>query len=317
MTLLIAPLLTAGIAVGGIQNSYAGDLNSSPTAVAKDVTKSANDQCLADVTPQEVDDGSFDPDGDAISLSLSPTGPFSLGNTQVTLTVTDGSGASDSATATVTVVDTTPPDITVPDGFTAMANIEGGWSGDIGQATATDVCDSDVGIDNDAPDVFPLGNTVVEWCATDDSGNGSCAEQIITVIPLQVFVDQKPNSCPNSVNVNSRGLLPVAILGTETFDVNDIDISTLQSPGGEPNRIEKISFEDVATPFVGLKFNQFDCNELGPDGFDDLIFKIPMEKINCLPDGALGILIIEGALLDGTPIQGSDLAKIINKQGCS
>ena len=136
-------------------------------------------------------------------------------------------------------------------------------------------------------------------------------------IPLEVFVDQKPGSCPNSVNVNSHGFLPVAILGTATFDVNDIDITTLQAPGGEPNRIEKISIEDVGTPFVGLKFDQFDCNELGPDSFDDLIFKIPMEKINCLPDGVLGILSIEGTLLDGTPFQGSDLAIIINKQGCS
>jgi len=130
-------------------------------------------------------------------------------------------------------------------------------------------------------------------------------------IPLEVFVDQKPGSCPNSVNVNSHGFLPVAILGTATFDVNDIDISSL------PDRTQKHTIEDVATPFVGLKFDQFDCNDDGPDGFDDLIFKIPMEEINCLPDGVLGILIIDGALLDGTPIQGSDLAIIINKQGCS
>ena len=34
-----------------------------------------------------------------------------------------------------------------------------------------------------------------------------------------VPIDIKPQSCPNPLNVNSKGVLPVAILGTDTFDV--------------------------------------------------------------------------------------------------
>jgi len=127
---------------------------------------------------------------------------------------------------------------------------------------------------------------------------------------VEVNVDLKPQSCPNPINVNSKGLVPVAILGTETLDVNDIDISSL------PDRTIKHTIEDVAAPFVGLKFDQFDCNELGPDGFDDLIFKIPTDMLNCLPDGVLASLTINGLLLDGTPFEGFDLGFVINKQGC-
>jgi hypothetical protein len=57
-----------------------------------------------------VDNGSFDPDpGDTITLSQVPPGPYQLGSTPVTLTVTDNHGASNQCAATVTVVDNTPP----------------------------------------------------------------------------------------------------------------------------------------------------------------------------------------------------------------
>ena len=97
-----------------------------------------------------------DPDGNDLPPTNDAVEPFLLGDTIVTWSVEDSDEASDSDTQTVTVEDTTSPEITAPDGFMVIANTDGGWSGDIGQATTTDVC-SDVDIDNDAPDVFPLG----------------------------------------------------------------------------------------------------------------------------------------------------------------
>jgi hypothetical protein len=73
------------------------------------VTVSAGPNCDAVAS---VDNGSFDPDnGDRITLRQEPPGPYPLGVTPVTLTVTDNHGASNSCTATVTVTDTTPPTI--------------------------------------------------------------------------------------------------------------------------------------------------------------------------------------------------------------
>ena len=37
-------------------------------------------------------------------------------------------------------------------------------------------------ITNDAPEVFPLGETIVIWTATDSSGNSAAATQSITII---------------------------------------------------------------------------------------------------------------------------------------
>lgn len=86
-----------------------GNVNQPPVAVCQNVTVLAGPTCTATAS---IDNGSFDPDpGDTITLSQSPAGPYPLGNTTVTLTVTDSHGAMSSCTAVVTVVDQTPPSV--------------------------------------------------------------------------------------------------------------------------------------------------------------------------------------------------------------
>jgi hypothetical protein len=80
-----------------------------PVARCQPVTRAADAVCQAAVTAASVDDGSSDPDGDQLTLTLTPAGPFSLGVTPVVLHVSDGRGASATCGTTVTVVDTTPP----------------------------------------------------------------------------------------------------------------------------------------------------------------------------------------------------------------
>jgi FG-GAP-like repeat len=84
-------------------------VNAPPVAICKDISVDAGPACAADAI---IDNGSFDPDSaDSITLSQSPAGPYPLGQTDVTLTVTDNQGASSSCQATITVVDNTPPSI--------------------------------------------------------------------------------------------------------------------------------------------------------------------------------------------------------------
>lgn len=76
-----------------------------PVARCKNVTLQA---CSAQV---DVNDGSFDPDGDLSTLAQSPAGPYPLGTTRVTLAATDALGLTGSCQADVRLVDVTSPSV--------------------------------------------------------------------------------------------------------------------------------------------------------------------------------------------------------------
>ena len=83
--------------------------NAPPVAVCQNLELTADENCQATASAEDVNNGSSDPEGDEITLQLSPEGPFGLGETSVVLTVTDEDGATSSCMATITVVDKTPP----------------------------------------------------------------------------------------------------------------------------------------------------------------------------------------------------------------
>lgn len=78
------------------------NVNHPPVAKAHNVTVAATTASGGGVA--NVDNGSFDPDGDPITLSQNPPSPYPNGNTNVILTVTDSKGAAAQANAVVTVV---------------------------------------------------------------------------------------------------------------------------------------------------------------------------------------------------------------------
>ncbi len=133
---------------------------------------------------------------------------------------------------------------------------------------------------------------------------------------LAVPLDIKPRSCRNPLNVKSKGVLPVAILGTEDFDVSQIDPTTVTLEGVAPLRW---STEDVATPFEPYlgKEEAYDCTEDGPDGFDDLTLKFKTRQIVAalgeVSHGDVLVLKISGNLWDGTAFEGEDVVVILKK----
>ena len=84
--------------------------NGPPVANCQDWTVDSPGSCqpltvtAADVATN-IDASSSDPDGDPLTFLVSPEGPYSIGDTTVTLTVEDGNGGSASCDATVTVLD--------------------------------------------------------------------------------------------------------------------------------------------------------------------------------------------------------------------
>lgn len=96
---------------------YLGLFNSAPNnrppeAKCKNIEVAADNSCMATIRPTDLNDGSSDPDGDAITISLDSSVLSGLGSHSVTLLVSDSHGARSSCTSTVTVVDRTPPTIT-------------------------------------------------------------------------------------------------------------------------------------------------------------------------------------------------------------
>lgn len=97
------------IVFGGADGSFATDkrvwvlvFNQAPAAICQDVTVTTGAGISVEAS---IDNGSFDPDnGDTITLSQSPSGPYPIGQTNVTLTVADNHGASSSCQAIVTVL---------------------------------------------------------------------------------------------------------------------------------------------------------------------------------------------------------------------
>jgi hypothetical protein len=155
---------------------------------------------------------------------------FPLGETVVTWAAKDASGNTATATQTVTIVDTTKPDLTVPADITQeQTSLAGTEKVDLGQATATDICDADVAITNDAPDVFPLGKTVVTWAATDDAGNIATGTQTVTVIDTTPPVLTVPAAVTVEQATANGTVVPLTATATDLCDA-DVVISSDARP---------------------------------------------------------------------------------------
>ncbi|MDA0272307.1 MAG: HYR domain-containing protein [Proteobacteria bacterium] len=115
------------------------------------------------------------------SVSSNAPTMFSLGTTVVTWTAKDDDGNEITGDQSVTVQDTTPPALTVPGDIVVECSVPGGQVVTIGQATATDNCDTNPSVSSNAPTMFSLGTTVVTWTAKDATGNEVTGDQNVTV----------------------------------------------------------------------------------------------------------------------------------------
>ena len=138
---------------------------------------------------------------------------------------------------------------------------------------------------------------------------------------ISVAVDIKPGSCPNPLNTNDRGVIPVAIVGTASLDVTQIDPASVELAGVPALRS---SFEDVTTPFTpftGKTNCNTDCATAGPDGILDMVFHFDAQEVIAalgpVTDGECIVVKLTGSLLPafgGTAIKGEDVVIIRKKK---
>lgn len=148
----------------------------------------------------------------------------------------------------------------------------------------------------------------------DDKGASSGSAYVFSphVVVQAVILDIKPGSCTNPLNVTSRGVVPAAVLGTTTFHVTQIDPQTLKLAGVAPLRWD---YEDVAAPNTGD--SPSDCSAATLDGYYDLSLKFDtqavVQALGSVTDREVRTLTLTGALLDGTPITGTDVVVTLSK----
>ncbi|MCH7752719.1 MAG: hypothetical protein IH898_11265, partial [Planctomycetes bacterium] len=127
------------------------------------------------------------------------------------------------------------------------------------------------------------------------------------VLPEAALVDIKPGGSANPVNLKSKGVLPVAILGTDEFDVTEVDFDSLLF--GDP-----LLIDNGGTAVSPLRSGLEDVNG---DGLLDLTLKFSTRDL--VEFGALGFDTVEGLLtgelLDGTPFEGLDSIRIVPPNG--
>ena len=125
--------------------------------------------------------------------------------------------------------------------------------------------------------------------------------------PLIVDIDIKPGSFPNSINLGSGGGTPVAILGSASLDVNDIDTSTLVLGTSGVKTVGKTSRELCSVVDVSGDFTS--GPEGAPDSFDDLVCHFV--TMGMVPEAGNTQATLSGSLNDSTPFEGTDSVNIV------
>ena len=155
---------------------------------------------------------------------------------------------------------------------------------------------------NAQPEFYPAGRsfsgdmTQMQVFYGRGGGGGTVTLSNITsagcLTTIEVTIDIKPGSDPNSINLKSKGVVPVAILTTEDFDASDVDPTTVVFAGATPVRWAS-------------------CDVDG-DGDMDLLLHFKTQELRELDAFSTEATLI-GATLGGTAIQGTDSVNIVPK----
>jgi hypothetical protein len=202
----------------------------------------------------------------------------SKGRNSVTLTVPAGTSAF-YLYAEPTMLSVHDITATVQDGTPVTQSVDGlggacgyGFYGTDGSKITT------IKIDYDGPKGFAIGEFGIS--------------KVIPKPPPAVQIDIKPGSYPNSINLRSKGVVPVAVLTTDNFDASTIDPGTVQFAGASPVRS---TLEDVDR-----------------DGDRDMLFHFRTQELDLDQDSTEATLT--GKTTAGHPVQGTDSVNIVPKK---
>jgi hypothetical protein len=114
-----------------------------------------------------------------------------------------------------------------------------------------------------------------------------------------VGIDIKPGSDPNSINLDSNGVVPVAILSSASFDAATVDPLT-------------VALASAQVRLKGKSGNAGSLEDVNGDGYADLVVQVYTDQLALEPSDEEAVLT--GYTYDGLPIRGSDLVRVVPTQ---
>ncbi len=283
-----------------------------PVAKCKNITISLNAQGTAAITADDINNGSYDGCGGAVTLSASKTSfnCANVGDNTVTLTVTDAGGNQASCSATVKVEDLIPP---VINNMPANQILELGaysctvlayWTA----PAATDNCELSSLVSND-PTFDHTGSTqlsagvhTITYTATDVNGNSSQASFTITVLddihpvimncPGDITVSADPGLCDKLVSWNpptaSDNCVGVGLstnhLPGERFSVGStlVTYTATDAAGNQTTCSFNVNVVDNQAPVISNCLNNIQVFTDGSPTCDRMVsFTPPSATDNC------------------------------------
>lgn len=117
---------------------------------------------------------------------------------------------------------------------------------------------------------------------------------------IEVDIDIKPGSDPNSISPSSAGVIPVGVFSSTEFDATTIDPET-------------VALARARVKLVG-KAGKYLCNEedINGDDLDDLVCKVHTAQFMIEVGDSLAVL--EAETYDGKRVRGEDTVRIVPNQ---
>ena len=249
-------------------------------------------------------------------MNLNPDKTFTLthvysdnGTYAVTVSISDGSVISGNTSIVVTVANVAPvvnagADVAVflgqifnlKAGFNDPGVNDNPWNYTIdwGDSSSIITGSSDIqGVSTivSAYKYAGLGVYTITISVTDKDGETGIDNLQVEVNKLQIKIDIKPGSDTNPINLNSNGVIPVAILTDNDFDASTVDVGTLRFGPAEAAPVHH-GMEDV-----------------DGDGDADMILHFRTQEVGLGEQDTEAILI--GQTIDGIYFIGKDAVSIV------
>ena len=164
------------------------------------------------------------------------------------------------------------------------------------------------------------------FCQRPDIGHGRDSPRVITgnylvrKHQINVSIDIKPDSFPNSINPKSHGVIPVAILSKPDFNA-PIIVNTTSLTFGRTGDEQSLAFcgeeSDDENESEDLNDDESDdkdeSEDVNDDGLPDLICHFTTQLAGFHSGDMEGVL--KGRTVTSTPIVGKDSVRILKNNG--